>query len=66
MNLRKSVMVAMAQRDMKQKDVADKIGISQGSMSQLMGQVSCTGATLVKLASAFGLKVSEFVALGEE
>ena len=66
MNLRKSVMIALAQRDMKQKDLADKIGMSQGSMSQLLGQKSCTGATLEKLSTAFDMKVSEFVALGED
>lgn len=66
MNLRKSVMIALAQRDMKQKDLADQLGMSQGSMSQLLGQRSCTGATLEKLAAAFDMKVSEFVRLGED
>lgn len=66
MNLRKSVMIAMAQRDMKQKDLADQIGMSQGSMSQLLGQTSCTSATLQKLANAFDMKVSDFVKLGED
>ena len=66
MNLRKSVMIAMAQRDMKHKDLADKVGMSQGSMSQLLGQTSCTGATLQKLADAFDLKVSDFIKLGED
>lgn len=66
MNLRKSAMIAMAQRNMKQKDLAAVLGMSQGSMSLLLKQTSCTGATLQKMAGAFGLKVSEFVALGED
>lgn len=66
MNIRKSVMIALAQRDMKQKDLAEQLGMSQGSMSQLLSQTSCTGATLQKLAGAFDMKVSEFVAIGEE
>lgn len=66
MNLRKSVMILLAQRDMKQKDLADQLGMSQGSMSQLLGQTSCTGATLQKLADAFDMKVSEFIKLGED
>lgn len=66
MNLRKSAMVAMAHRNMKQKDLADQLGMSRGSMSQLLSQTSCTGATLQKLAGAFSMKVSEFVALGED
>lgn len=66
MNLRKSIKVALAQRDMEQKALAEQLGMSQSSMSQLAAQESCTGATLRKLADAFGMKVSEFVALGEE
>jgi len=66
MNLRKSVMLALASKEMKQKDLADQLGMSQGSMSQLVNQKSCTGGTLQKLASAFGMKVSDFVALGED
>lgn len=66
MNLRKSIKVALAQRDMEQKTLAEQLGMSQSSMSQLAAQESCTGATLKKLAEAFGMKVSEFVALGED
>lgn len=66
MNLRKSIKVALAQRGMEQKALAAKLNMSQSSMSQLAAQESCTGATLQKLADAFGLKVSEFVALGED
>ena len=66
MNVRKSVMILLAQRDMKQKDLADQLGMSQGSMSQLLSQTSCTGATLQKLADAFDMKVSDFIKLGED
>lgn len=66
MNLRKSVMLALASKEMMQKDLAKQLGMSQGSMSQLVNQKSCTGATLQKLAGAFGMKVSEFVKLGED
>ena len=66
MNLRKSVMIALANREMKQKDLAAKLGLSQGSMSTLVNQKSCTGATLQKLADAFEMKVSDFIKLGED
>lgn len=66
MNLRKSIMIAMAQRDMIQKDLAEQIGMSSGSLSQLMSQKSCTGATLQKFADFFGMRVSEFIKLGED
>ena len=66
MNLRKSIKVALAERDMSQKDLAKKLCMSQSAVSQLAAQKSCTGPTLNKLADAFGLKVSEFIALGED
>lgn len=66
MDIRKGVMVALAQRGMKQKDLAGMVGMSQGSMSQLLGQSSCTLATLEKIATALDMKLSELVALGED
>jgi DNA-binding Xre family transcriptional regulator len=66
MNLRKSIKKCLAQHDMNQKDLAEKLGMRETSLSQLAAQKSCTGATLQKLADAFDMKVSEFVAMGEE
>jgi len=66
LNLRKSIKTALAQRDMSQKALAEKLGMRETSISQLAAQTSCTGATLQKLAEAFEMKVSEFVALGED
>lgn len=66
MNLRKSIKVALAQRGTTQKALAEELGMSETGISQLAAQKSCTGATLQKLATAFGLKVSEFIALGED
>lgn len=66
MNFRRSLKLALAQRDMTQKSLALKLGMRETSMSQLAAQTSCTGATLQKIAEAFDMKVSEFVALGED
>lgn len=66
MNFRKSLKLALIQRDMSQKALAEKLGMRETSMSQLAAQKSCTGATLQKIADAFGMKVSEFIALGED
>lgn len=66
MNFRKSLKLALAQRDMKQKELAEKLGMLETSLSQLASQTSCTGATLQKIADAFDMKVSEFVSLGED
>jgi DNA-binding Xre family transcriptional regulator len=66
MNFRKSLKLALIQHEMTQKALALKLGMRETSMSQLAAQSSCTGATLQKIADAFGMKVSEFVALGED
>lgn len=66
MNLRKSIKQCLLDKEMSQKDLAVKLGMSETSMSQLAAQKSCTAATLQKLADAFDMKVSEFVAIGEE
>lgn len=66
MNFRRSLKLALAQRDMTQKALAEQLGMRETSLSQLAAQTSCTGATLQKIAEAFDMKVSEFVALGED
>jgi len=66
MNLRKSIKKCLLDKEMSQKDLAIKLGMSETSMSQLAAQTSCTGATLQKLAEAFDMKVSEFIAIGED
>lgn len=66
MNFRRSLKLALAQRDMTQKALAEQLGMRETSMSQLAAQTSCTGATLQKISDAFEMKVSEFIALGED
>lgn len=66
MNVGKSLRVALAKSGMNQKQLAEKLSMRQTSLSQLAAQTSCTGATLEKLSGAFGMKASEFVALGED
>lgn len=66
MNLRKSIKKCLVDNDMSQKSLAEKLGMTQTSMSQLAAQTSCTGATLQKLADAFDMKVSDFIKLGED
>jgi plasmid maintenance system antidote protein VapI len=66
MNIGISIKVALAKRGINQKALAEKMGTTPAAISQLAAQESCTGATIKKLADAFGMKASEFVALGEE
>lgn len=66
MNFRRSLKMALAQHDMTQKALAEKLGMRETSMSQLAAQTSCTGATLQKISEAFDMKVSDFIKLGED
>lgn len=66
MNIRKSTLVAMAQLDMRQADLAKKMGVSQPTLSQIISKETCAGQTLLRLAEAFGMPVSKFVELGED
>jgi len=66
MNVGKSVRVAMAKRDMKPADLCKLMGASRQYIGQLMNQEQSGIGTVSKLAELFGMKVSEFLALGED
>jgi transcriptional regulator with XRE-family HTH domain len=66
MNVGRSIKIAVAKRGMRQKDLAQQMGVTPSSISQLASQANCTGDTLARLAAAFNMKVSEFIALGED
>lgn len=66
MNLGVSIKVALAKRGMSHKALADEMGMLQSSLSQMIARGSCPTQTLEKLAGVFGMKVSEFLALGED
>lgn len=66
MNLGKSIKMALAKREMSQKDLAEKMGWSIVWTNTLANKKSARSETIEALATAFGMKTSEFVALGEE
>ena len=66
MNIGKSTRIAMAMRGMRSKDLAKVLGVTQSSMSVLLARETSTGGQIKNLAAAFDMKVSEFVALGED
>lgn len=66
MNIGKSIKVALAQRDMKQNQLAERLGKSPRWINLLANSDGASTATIQMLADAFGMKASEFVALGEE
>jgi plasmid maintenance system antidote protein VapI len=65
MNLRKSVKQACINADIKQKDLAEKLGMKPQQLNCTIARNSTSFAMLTRLASAFDMKVSEFIALGE-
>lgn len=65
MNLRKSVKQACINADMKQKDLAEKLGMKPQQLNCTMARNSTSLSMLARLAAAFDMKVSEFIALGE-
>lgn len=66
MNVGKSIKVALAKREMNQADLAEKMKASRPYISQLAGREHAGMGTVVLLADAFDMKVSEFIALGED
>lgn len=66
MNVGKSIKVALAKKEMTQQDLAAKMAVSRPYVSQLAGKEHAGMGTVVLLACAFDMKVSEFVALGED
>lgn len=65
MNLKKSVKQACINADMKQKDLAEKLGMKPQQLNCTIARNSTSFSMLARLAAAFDMKVSEFIALGE-
>lgn len=66
MNVGKSIKVALAKREMNQQDLAEKMKVTKPYVSQLAGKAHAGMGTVSILAEAFDMKVSEFLALGED
>lgn len=65
MNIGRSTKIALAQRDKNNQWLADEMGVHRSHITRIKSQSNATGATIEILASAFNLKASEFIALGE-
>lgn len=66
MNVGKSIKVALAQRGMTQAELAKRLGVTHTWLSAMANKPRASTASLEALAGQFGMKVSEFVALGED
>ena len=62
----KALRMAMASQNMKRKTLAEKVSMTENYISRMaVGKAMIQGEALNKIAAAFGMKVSEFLALGE-
>lgn len=67
MDFGKSLKIALLQRGMKQKDLADQMQVSRPYISAIANNKKhFTKANLISIPKHLGYKVSEFIALGED
>ena len=63
----KSLRIALAMSNMTRKDFADQMHMTPTHVSRLAtGNQQIGGETLSRVAAVFGMKASEFLALGED
>jgi len=65
MNLKKSIVICCAKKEVTTGQLASMIGVGSPRISQLKTTGTCTSDTLEKLAKAFDMSVSEFIHEGE-
>ena len=65
MNIGKSIKIALAQREKNATWLAGTLDMHKQAVGRLMNNPTAQGATITRLAGAFLLKDSEFIALGE-
>jgi len=65
MDVGRSIRIAMAQRNVNQTWLAKEMGGFQSHISNMVSRKTANSAMIEKLAKAFDLSASEFIALGE-
>lgn len=66
MNLSKSIRIALAERDLKQLDLAAGLGVQDSQVSRWVTKNTTTLDNIKRISKFFKLKVSEFIKLGED
>lgn len=67
MNLPKSLKIALINKGITQRSLAESVGTTDAHISNLStGRAQLQGEMLKKIAKSLDMKVSEFVALGED
>lgn len=66
MHIGRSIRVALAKHDINQTELARQMGVSRAYINRLCGKETAPMGSASKIAKHFGMKVSEFIALGED
>lgn len=66
MDLGKSLRIAIAMKGINQKKLAEEFKTSRQQVSNWMNTGVMKQENLIKVSVFFGMKVSEFIALGEK
>ena len=66
MNIKKSIDIALATKQKSKKWLAEQAGMDYKHIYTIGHQKAANTRTVEKMAKALGMKVSEFIALGEE
>lgn len=65
MNIKKSIKIALAKADKRQSWLANKLDMKEASLSSIIHVNKPSSANISRIAGAFDMRVSEFIALGE-
>lgn len=66
MNIKRSARIALAKKDMTQAELAKIVGVTPATLSLIINRDEIPTGRLEQIANAFDMKVSEFLALGED
>lgn len=66
MNTGKSLRIALIRKSMKQHQLAEKLNVTSQVVSNWTRRTSMKESTINKICECLEMKVSEFIALGEE
>ena len=65
MNTGKAILVALAMKEMTRKQLAEAVGLAPETVYSMCKSKNASTRTLLRVAGALGMKVSELVKLGE-
>lgn len=65
MNIKKSLKTALIKENMKQKDLALMLDVSEQTLSSWLSRDKISSDRIKQISDVFNLKSSEFIAFGE-